>query len=149
MNMDWKQAASDRFSLAKDANKWADLYRDSAANIEATMFKQRRDFTVNYVLTNVSPNAQLLDLGCGAGPVLGPLQQAGMNCIGIDYSVDMLRLARSNLGTKGVPLVQAECEKIPLPDASVDCIRSEERRVGRGGRGRWAEERGGVEWCRS
>src|SRR5690625_6307246 len=84
MNMDWKQAASDRFSLAKDANKWADLYRDSAANIEATMFKQRRDFTVNYVLTNVSPNAQLLDLGCGAGPVLGPLQQAGMNCIGID-----------------------------------------------------------------
>src|SRR5690625_4483355 len=91
MNMDWKQAASDRFSLAKDANKWADLYRDSAANIEATMFKQRRDFTVNYVLTDVSPHAQVLDLGCGAGPVLGPLQQAGMNCIGIDYSVDMLR----------------------------------------------------------
>jgi len=122
MNMDWKQAASDRFSLAKDANKWADLYRDSAANIEATMFKQRRDFTVNYVLTDVSPHAQVLDLGCGAGPVLGPLQQAGMNCIGIDYSVDMLRLARSNLGTKAVPLVQAECEKIPLPDASIDCI---------------------------
>src|SRR5690625_6109058 len=45
-----------------------------------------------------------------------------MNCIGIDYSVDMLRLARSNLGAKAVPLVQAECEKIPLPDASVDCI---------------------------
>lgn len=120
--MDWKQAAAERFSLAKDANKWADLYRNNTAGIEATMFKQRRDFTVDYVLENIPKNVQVLDLGCGAGPVLGPLQRAGMRCMGMDYSVDMLHLARANLGAGTVPLVQAECEKIPLPDASVGCI---------------------------
>lgn len=120
--MDWKQAASERFSLAKDASKWANLYRDSTGDIEATMFKQRRDFTVDYVLKSIPKSARILDLGCGAGPVLGPLQQAEMSCVGIDYSVDMLHLARANLGAGAVPLVQAECEKIPLPDASVDCI---------------------------
>ena len=120
--MDWKQAASERFSLAKDANKWANLYRNNTAGIEATMFKQRRDFTVGYVLKHIPKSAKILDLGCGAGPVLAPLQQAGMRCVGIDYSVDMLHLARQNLGPEGVPLVQAECEKIPLPDASVDCV---------------------------
>lgn len=122
MSMDWKQAASERFSLAKDANKWANLYRDSTGSIEATMFKQRRDFTVEYVLNNIPKSARVLDLGCGAGPVLGPLRQAGMSCVGMDYSVDMLHLARQNLGAGSVPLVQAECEKIPLPDASVDCV---------------------------
>jgi ubiquinone/menaquinone biosynthesis C-methylase UbiE len=120
--MSWKQEALDRFSIAKDANKWADIYKESTANVEAAMFRKRRDFTVQYVLNQIPKNAQVLDLGCGAGPVLGPLNEAGITCLGMDYSMDMLRLARKNLGSAKVPLIQGECEKIPLPDSSVDCI---------------------------
>ncbi|MDQ2076204.1 class I SAM-dependent methyltransferase [Marinimicrobium sp. ABcell2] len=119
--MSWKQQAQERFSVAKDANKWADIYKD-AAGVEAAMFRKRRDFTVRYVLGEIPKNACVLDLGCGAGPVLEPLHQAGITCLGMDYSMDMLSLARKNLGAAEVPLIQGECEKIPLPDNSVDCI---------------------------
>ena len=46
------------------------------------------------------------------------------NLIGIDYSGDMLRLARKQLGSaqNKIPLLQGECEAIPLSDASIDCV---------------------------
>jgi ubiquinone/menaquinone biosynthesis C-methylase UbiE len=122
--MQWKDQAQDRFSTGKDATKWSDMYTTDKPSIDALNFRKRRDFTVDYVRTHFLEGARILDLGCGAGPVLVKLCTYNYQLIGIDYSNDMLCLARQQLGaaTENVLLLQGECERIPLPDASNDCI---------------------------
>ena len=122
--MQWKDQAQDRFSDEKDATKWSNIYTTNNPNVDALNFRKRRDFTVDYVLTHLPEGASILDLGCGAGPVLVKLCAYNYNLIGIDYSDDMLRLARQQLGiaAEKISLLQGECEHIPLPDAANDCV---------------------------
>lgn len=70
----------------------------------------------------------VVDLGSGGGlDVFLSAQKVGPTgkAIGIDMTPEMLELARSN-ATKGnhrnVEFYQATIDKLPLPDASVDCV---------------------------
>lgn len=81
---------------------------------------------------NLRPGEVVVDLGCGGGldvflaaAKVGPAGKA----IGIDMTAEMLTLARQNAakGVNGVPLAnvefhQATIDKLPLPDATVDCV---------------------------
>jgi ubiquinone/menaquinone biosynthesis C-methylase UbiE len=81
---------------------------------------------------NLRPGEVVVDLGCGGGldvflaaAKVGPTGRA----IGIDMTPEMLALARQNAakGNNGQPLMnvefhQATIDKLPLPDASVDCV---------------------------
>ena len=81
---------------------------------------------------NLRPGEVVLDLGCGGGldvflaaAKVGPTGKA----IGIDMTTQMLDLARQNAaaGNNGQPITnvefhQATIDKLPLPDASVDCV---------------------------
>ena len=70
----------------------------------------------------------VVDLGCGGGldvflaaPKVGPTGRA----IGIDMTPEMLDLACANAAKAGLANVefhQATIDKLPLPDASVDCV---------------------------
>lgn len=122
--MNWKDQSRNRFSASRDANKWADIYSGEQPNVEAVSFRKRRDFAVNYVFNNVAEPADILDLGCGAGPALAELVNRDYNLIGVDYSIDMLQRAAVRLGDQAgeIPLLQADCENIPLPDSRFDCI---------------------------
>lgn len=78
------------------------------------------------------PGEVVVDLGCGGGldvflaaAKVGPTGKA----IGIDMTTEMLDLARKNAakGKNGQPITnvefhQATIDKLPLPDASVDCV---------------------------
>lgn len=74
------------------------------------------------------PGEVVVDLGCGGGldvflaaAKVGPTGRA----IGIDMTPEMLTLARKNAQQSGVINVefhQATIDKLPLPDASVDCV---------------------------
>ena len=78
------------------------------------------------------PGEVVVDLGCGGGldvflaaAKVGPSGKA----IGIDMTAEMLDLARQNAarGKDGQPITnvefhQATIDKLPLPDASVDCV---------------------------
>jgi ubiquinone/menaquinone biosynthesis C-methylase UbiE len=78
------------------------------------------------------PGEVVVDLGCGGGldvflaaAKVGPSGKA----IGIDMTSEMLDLARQNAakGGNGEPITnvefhQAMIDKLPLPDASVDCV---------------------------
>lgn len=77
---------------------------------------------------NLRPGETVVDLGCGGGldvflasTKVGPEGKA----IGIDMTPEMLDLARKN-AQKGryanVEFHQATIDKLPLPDASVDCV---------------------------
>ena len=81
---------------------------------------------------NLRPGEVVVDLGCGGGldvflaaAKVGPTGKA----IGIDMTPEMLELARQNAAKanegRGFPNVefhQATIDKLPLPDASVDCV---------------------------
>jgi SAM-dependent methyltransferase len=80
----------------------------------------------------LKPGETVVDLGCGGGldvflaaARVGPAGKA----IGIDMTPEMLELARSNAakGNGGKPITnvefhQATIDKLPLLDASVDCV---------------------------
>ena len=81
---------------------------------------------------SLEPGETVVDLGCGGGldvflaaARVGPTGKA----IGIDMTPEMLELARRNAAKAdgGKPLTnvefhQATIDKLPLPDASVDCV---------------------------
>lgn len=81
---------------------------------------------------HLRPGEVVVDLGCGGGldvflaaSKVGPTGKA----IGIDMTTEMLDLARKNAATgrNGQPITnvefhQATIDKLPLPDASVDCV---------------------------
>jgi arsenite methyltransferase len=81
---------------------------------------------------NLKPGETVVDLGCGGGldvllaaAKVGPTGKA----IGIDMTPQMLDLARRNAakGRNGQPVTNVEfqhatIDKLPLPDASVDCV---------------------------
>lgn len=122
--MDWKEQTKDRFSNKKDAHKWADIYSPEQKQVDSLNFQKRRDFTYDYIRKILGTQGRILDLGCGAAPLLKKLARHEFSLIGIDYSQDMLSLARSNLGelADDIPLMRGECEHIPLPDNSQDCV---------------------------
>jgi demethylmenaquinone methyltransferase / 2-methoxy-6-polyprenyl-1,4-benzoquinol methylase len=59
--------------------------------------------------------ATVLDLACGTGDLCRDLDAAGLRPVGVDFSWGMLHHA-----TVGAPLVQADAQVLPFPDASVD-----------------------------
>ncbi len=83
-------------------------------------------------LAGLKPGETVVDLGCGGGldvflaaAKVGPTGKA----IGIDMTPEMLDLARRNAaqGSGGKPIANVEfyratIDRLPLPDASVDCV---------------------------
>jgi arsenite methyltransferase len=81
---------------------------------------------------SLKPGETVVDLGCGGGldvflaaARVSPTGKA----IGIDMTPEMLQLARSNAAKadggkpiKNIEFHQATIDKLPLPDASVDCV---------------------------
>src|SRR5271165_3260694 len=81
---------------------------------------------------NLRPGEVVVDLGCGGGldvflaaSKVGPSGKA----IGIDMTDEMLELARRNAakgnngkGFTNVEFHKATIDRLPLPDASVDCV---------------------------
>jgi arsenite methyltransferase len=77
---------------------------------------------------SLRPGEVVVDLGCGGGlDVLLAAHRVGPTgkAIGIDMTPEMLELARRNATkseAKNVEFHQATIDKLPLPDASVDCV---------------------------
>ncbi|MEX2168978.1 MAG: arsenite methyltransferase [Pirellulales bacterium] len=77
---------------------------------------------------SLQPGETVVDLGSGGGldvflaaAKVGPTGKA----IGIDMTPEMLALARANAvksGLQNVEFHQSTIDKLPLPDASVDCV---------------------------
>lgn len=121
---EWKEQVHARFSQEKDANKWKIIYSENNPGVDAQSFQRRRNFAVDYILKNVAKGSVILDAGCGAAPVLKRLVNQGYQLIGMDYSQDMLELAKQTLGedVDQVVLQQGDCESIRQSDQSVDCV---------------------------
>jgi SAM-dependent methyltransferase len=77
---------------------------------------------------NLRPGEVVVDLGSGGGlDVLLAAQKVGSTgkAIGIDMTPEMLERARANAkrqGLSNVEFYESRIDKLPLPDASVDCV---------------------------
>jgi ubiquinone/menaquinone biosynthesis C-methylase UbiE len=62
----------------------------------------------------------ILEAGCGTGLLLAEAARVGRSALGLDLSAGMLGRAR----TRGLRVLQASLDRIPLPDASFDLVYS-------------------------
>ena len=77
---------------------------------------------------SLKPGEVVIDLGCGGGldvllasPRVGPTGKA----IGIDMTTEMIERARASaarMGAANVEFHQATIDRLPLPDATADCV---------------------------
>ena len=63
------------------------------------------------------PGDLVLDVACGTGDFCRELEGAGHRVAGVDFSMGMLRAARTD-----APLFQADALRLPLRDVSVDAV---------------------------
>ena len=81
-----------------------------------------------FTLGELDRGERVLDVGCGAGTdSLVAAQMVGPegSVLGIDMTPEMLEKARASAGAMGaanVEFVEAEAERLPLRDASVDVV---------------------------
>jgi demethylmenaquinone methyltransferase/2-methoxy-6-polyprenyl-1,4-benzoquinol methylase len=66
---------------------------------------------------DLEPGGRVLDVGCGTGDLCRELTRGGHRAVGIDRSAGMLRAAGTDQ-----PLVRADGEHLPVPDASLDGV---------------------------
>lgn len=114
-----------RFSHADAAGRWNTLYATETERLEDENFRLRRDIAVSRILSIVTPESQVLDLGCGTAPILSELRRQGVKVLGLDYSADMLEHARTRLRSQGLDetdLEQGDCRTTPYPGASFDVV---------------------------
>lgn len=119
------EAVRHRFSRAEAAERWDAMYAAETECLEDENFRLRRDISVARILSIVTPDSRVLDLGCGAGPVISELRRHGVKTDGLDYSEDMLENARARLRSLGLDdsgLRQGDCRTTPYPSAGFDVV---------------------------
>lgn len=58
---------------------------------------------------------QVLDAGCGSGPLMEELRNRGAHVVGFDASAAMIDLARSRLGSRQICRLQTLAGHFPIP----------------------------------
>lgn len=71
-------------------NGIAKLYQDAYSEADEYDLKYVKEFSLHL------PGRRVIDLGCGIGTIAAYLTRSGFEVLGIDYSENMLRIARSN-----------------------------------------------------
>lgn len=101
------------------------MYASETERLDEDNFRLRRDAAVAMVLRLAPLSARVIDLGCGAGPVVSALRQHGVDVIGVDYAEDMLDNARTRLRALGLDdsrLYQGDCRQTGYPAATFDVV---------------------------
>lgn len=107
------------YAVAK--RRIAESFGKAAPRYDSVAELQRRVGGTLLARVRPAPGATCLDLGSGTGwftPLLG--QRFG-EVIGLDLAEGMLRYARERHG-RDFPWVCGDAERLPLADASVDCV---------------------------
>jgi ubiquinone/menaquinone biosynthesis C-methylase UbiE len=105
-------------ALANDYDSFAEAY---AAETESNLINGYYTRPAMLDLAGDVAGRRILDVGCGAGPLLAALRDRGAIVTGIEPSAKMLDLARQRLGD-GTALHQGGlgADPLPFPDAAFD-----------------------------
>ena len=104
------------------------MYAEATNEPDEHFFRLRRDHAIEFVLEHTDVSDHVLDIGCGAAPVVAGLLAQGRRCIGVDPSLSMLRNGRRRLRAEeiiGDHLVRGDSIALPFRDqtfTSVLCL---------------------------
>lgn len=118
-------AAEKRFSDSDAALKWNNMYASETERLDEVNFRRRRDVTIDYVMKVLPEGGKVIDVGCGAAPVLSELLKRGVDCVGVEYAGDMIKHARNRLRSMDLDenrVLRADCRAVPFEDASFDVV---------------------------
>lgn len=110
------------------ARQAADYFRQNADkwdNIRSLHVSEQAVEAMMCDMIGDAPVAHILDLGTGTGQILRLMADRAEKATGIDFSREMLALARANLDAAGCHNAQvrlAEIQSLPLPDDCADLI---------------------------
>ena len=76
----------------------AEYYDNCADRIEVSSRYSRVKSIVEFLLFEINPSQDVLDIGCGAGDVVGCLRSNNINAIGIDISPKLVERAIERFG---------------------------------------------------
>jgi SAM-dependent methyltransferase len=112
-----------------------DFYRDPAVAADydqhrfTTPRRQRRNLrkwrAIRRALEEAADIRSVLDLPCGTGRFTGELARSGLNVVGGDISLQMMREAAGSPQVEHPDIagyVQADAEELPFRDRSLDCV---------------------------
>ncbi len=95
-------------------SRCANSYLDTFSGLTNQMLGKLVD------ITDVAVGAKVLDLGCGPGNSSRAFKEAGAEVTGIDFSGQMLQVARA--ANSDITYKQANLEALPEPDGSCDIV---------------------------
>ena len=107
------------------AHEWKQLYRDRG--LKSEIFSYRQAVALNWIAESVSlRNADVLDVGCGAGPATVALAQRGARVKAIDTVTRMVSLTQQSASEAGVSdLVEAsigDIHRLNFRENSFDAV---------------------------
>jgi SAM-dependent methyltransferase len=106
-------------AVANDYDSIAEAY---AAETESNLINGYYTRPAVLELAGDVAGRRILDVGCGAGPLLAALRERGAVVTGVDSSTRMLELARQRLGD-GADLHPADLRSpLPFPDGAFDDV---------------------------
>ena len=106
-------------------NDNAQSYSEENYNININKFMATRLNTINnLVLEYFSKNKsiKIIDLGCGSGEIASTLAKNGYSGIAIDYSKEMIKIAKKKLFNYNWEALVENAENTSLDNKSVDLI---------------------------
>ncbi len=107
--------------MVNDDERWRrQLYdADYALMFRESSGAARSDAEVDHLvaLLRLQPGARVLDLCCGQGRHASRLAQRGLSTLGLDFSDELLALARTQPGGSGPRWVRADARALPLRPA--------------------------------
>jgi ubiquinone/menaquinone biosynthesis C-methylase UbiE len=105
--------------VANDYDSFAEAY---AAETESNLINGYYTRPAILELAGEVAGRRILDVGCGAGPLLAALRERGALVTGVDSSAKMLELARARLGDGPVLLPADLADPLPFPDGAFDDV---------------------------
>ncbi|MGH9353853.1 MAG: class I SAM-dependent methyltransferase [Terriglobia bacterium] len=117
--MSSKDQVKDLFT--KTVDDWARFYNDpKPSTLGAQNLVSRMRFALEMLESKAPPGAKVLDVGCGAGQLVGELMRRGYEAWGVDVSEAMVGYAREHYQIDRFRA--ADIENLPFPDGTFDAV---------------------------
>lgn len=99
---------------AKTYDQWIDAPLGS--------FSFKKEVELLFQLAEPIKDEKVLEIGCGTGLLTVSLVQRGLDVIGMDISMEMVKVTRSKQELQSAAILQGDITNIPFPDKSIDLI---------------------------
>lgn len=79
---------------------------------------------ISVLKSHLNARGKTLDVGCGTGRLLLPLEQEGFGLIGVDIDKEFVEAARNKLQNESLDtvLIVADARRLPFRDSVFDCV---------------------------